>query len=206
MRYYKGGAPGRETARTLAGEIDMTVGTTCTVSGTIITLTVADRPYQLRAASEESAKAWHDAFEATSVLCHEVYDLLSELNNVLCKIAVSHSRSLKPALEAVVAKCQERRISCKDLEEGLELLEVMRAPHLSIVRHESELVAGGTDGAEHDVAVSDEITDTAALAVLIKVKSSHGPLGRVPSSKSFQGATWDDKAKVLGSVQPTHDE
>jgi hypothetical protein len=106
----------------------------------------------------------------------------------------------------VVAKCQERRISCKDLEEGLELLEVMRAPHLSIVRHESELVAGGTDGAEHDVAVSDEITDTAALAVLIKVKSSHGPLGRVPSSKSFQGATWDDKAKVLGSVQPTHDE
>ncbi len=82
------------------------------------------RPYQLRAASEESAKAWHDVFEATSVLCHEVYDLLSvqpsatraatqkmvtrvpivpmqELNNVLCKIAVSHSRSLKPALEAV---------------------------------------------------------------------------------------------------------
>jgi hypothetical protein len=79
----------------------------------------------------------------------------------------------------------------------------MRVPHTSIVRHESELA---TEAQGSQARAEDAITDTVSLAVLVRVKSAHGPLGRTESSGSFQRATWADKEKVLGSVKPTHDE
>ena len=114
-----------------------------------LTLYVCDKPCHLRVESEQAAKALHDAFTETARICTEVFEALSRLNNVLCKIHLSHSRALRPDLESAVKDCKARGIFSPDLDEGVELLELLHAPHQSIIARRA----------------SKEETDEAAAAV-----------------------------------------
>jgi hypothetical protein len=63
----------------------------------------------------------------------QVFETLSRLNNVMFKLHQSHSRALRPDLEAVVKDCRARGIVSHDLDEAVESLELLHAPHQSII-------------------------------------------------------------------------
>jgi hypothetical protein len=193
----------RRTAHLTAGELDLSQASSCELEKDThellkhFNLTCYDKQYRLRADSEELSKEWTDALNASIKIYQDLYELISKLNNVLCKLHMTHNRALKKEVESLVQQCQARNVLSPVLDQGVEILTVLNKPHQSIMHHDpaiEELRA--RDQADHP---SDADPHLVRELSRIRERTLSGDVRR-KTSKDFRRASVDDRIHVLGPL------
>jgi hypothetical protein len=204
IQYYKGTK--ERPKEVMKGELDLSHGGCCELEEDTqrllkhFNLSCYDKLYRLRAETVELSKEWTDAFNGTIKISQDLYELISKLNNVLCKLHMTHNRELKKELESLVHECNGRNILSPVLAEAVEILDVLKRPHQSIMSHDSAIdELRAQDRAAHADADPHLVRELSRIREK-SICAGGGEPHRRKTSKAFRTASANDKNAVFGPL------